>query len=93
MNEQTQKALADTLLALAQRVQRMDAKLDGLVEAMERAEKATDAEALATVEANHGKAVARSLQHNRRALRELASKPADEFAGYAPGSGYDSLPD
>lgn len=91
MNEQTQKALADTLLAIAQRVQRMDAKIDGLVEAMERAEKATDAAALEAVTANHGPAVARSLQNNRQALRELASKPADEFAGYMPGA--EHLPD
>lgn len=92
MNQETQKALAETLLAIAERVQRMDAKIDGLVEAMERAEKATDAAALEAVTANHGQTVARSLQHNRRALRELAAKPAvDEFAGYMPGA--EHLPD
>lgn len=91
MNEQTQKALADTLLAIAQRVQRMDSKLDKVLAAMEQQEKDKDAAALEAVTANHGPAVARSLQSNRQALRELAAKPVDEFAGYMPGT--EHLPD
>lgn len=93
MNEQTQKALAETLLAIAQRVQRMDSKLDKVLAAMEQQEKDKDAAALEAVTANHGKAVARELANNRQALRELAAKPVgvDEFAGYMPGA--EHLPD
>lgn len=91
MNEQTQKALADTLLALAQRVQRIDSKLDKVLAALEQQERDKDAAALEAVTNSHGQAVARSLQHNRRALRELAAKPVDEFAGYMPGA--EHLPD
>lgn len=91
MNDKAAIELARVLEAMAQRLVSMDAKLTRLTDAMEQQEKDKDAAALEAVTANHGQAVARSLQHNRRALRELAAAPVDEFAGYMPGA--EHLPD
>lgn len=89
MNDKAAADLGRVLEALALRMVSIDAKLDKVLAAMEQQEKEKDAEALATVTANHGEKIARGLQFNRRALREMASKPAtntqDEFNHYLPG--------